>query len=205
MSIFSAVTVNWLLWFLASPAAKVNAASLSSCPNDISTLYSMDNATVSNALNNYFANLTDYCNVEVSSEVCTIGIPGINLSAPFPDLLGGALQGLDVEGMFNFTAFSYENMPTHDAYMKSCKAADTAKFCQLGAQVHGSGVFIFVPFSLHQEIVGLPVCIPTSCSEADLVGLANQMSPNVTSLFSGIPGVTIDALNLTSLTVSMCE
>jgi hypothetical protein len=202
---FFAVSVNWLILLLAPPAVvKGQAEDLTSCPTDIGTLYS-ENSTTSAALITYLSNFSDFCSLDTSSEVCSFELPSVDPSAGLSNILASVMQGLNVEGKFNFTAYSANNMALHHALMDACPSEDGAKFCHLGAHIQASGVFFLVPFSLHQVVIDMPICIPQSCSETDLVGFSNQMSPNVTSDFSMIPGVTIDTLNVTDVTISMCE
>ena len=202
--LLSSFVVHGLVFLLASLAVKGQADSLTSCQSDIGTLYSENNAA-SDALVNYLSNFTDFCSLETSSEVCSFELPSVDSSSGLDNILGSVMQGLSVEGKFNFTAYSDSNSALHVDYMDACKSVDNAKFCLLGAHLEASGVFFLVPFSLHQVIIDMPICIPKSCSETELVGFSNQMSPNVTSAFSVIPGVTIDTLNVTDVKVSKCK
>jgi hypothetical protein len=197
MSITSAAVVNWVIWFLATTSACVKAAS---CPNDINSLYATPNGTVSVALNTFLANFTDYCNLETPTAVCNLGLSG---SQDFS--LASLLGGLNVDGFVNLTAYAEKKKSEYDSYRHVCKAENTTKFCKLSADVKGTGVAFALPFSLHQEIIGMPLCIPSSCDDGSLVAFANGMSPNITSLLSSIPGVKIDSFNVTKVTTAMCD
>jgi hypothetical protein len=202
---FFSLSMNRFILLLALPAVVTGQAEdATTCPTDIATLYS-ENTTTSEALIAYLSNFSDFCSLETSSEVCGFELPSVDPSAGLNNILGSVMQGLNVEGKFNFTAYSENYMALHGAFMDACPSKDAATFCHLGAHIQASGVFFLVPFSLHQVVIDMPICIPKSCSETDLVGFANQMGPNATSAFSMIPGVTIDTLNVTDVTISMCE
>jgi hypothetical protein len=192
-SIASAVSVNLLLWLLVSPLACVQA----SCSRDITSLYAMPNGTVIKASDTFLANFTDYCQLGTPTAVCDLG----SLDSTIPSSATDFLSGIKVEGYLNFTAYAEIMKAEYDSYKRVCESESNTMFCQISAETNGRGIFSMVPFTLHHNLVGLPLCIPNSCDETGLLTFANQMSPNITSILSSIEGVIIESFNTSQVTM----